>query len=140
MQDPKTSPKIAIWAPSHNFVGLYLRNYVSTIGKKLLSSNISSTCPHNMVNVGPLAAEIVSLVWGTPGNFNGFRILAALLRGTLVVGVSQTAAFNRGRHVYSAGRPSRWALAHISSWQLFCILCFQQAACSRFQTCILNSH
>jgi len=26
MQDPKQSPKIAIWAPSHNFVGLYLRN------------------------------------------------------------------------------------------------------------------
>ena len=46
--------------------------HVSTIGKKnLLSSNISSTCPHNMVNFGPLAAEIVSLVWGTPGNFNG---------------------------------------------------------------------
>ena len=22
----------------------------------------------------------------------------------------------------------------------FCVLCFQQAACSRFQTCILNSH
>jgi len=42
----------------------------------------------NMVNFGPLAAEIVSLVWGTPGNFNGFRVLAALLHGTLVVGVS----------------------------------------------------
>jgi len=26
MQDPKTRQKIAIWAPSHNFVGLYLRN------------------------------------------------------------------------------------------------------------------
>ena len=26
MQDAKISPKIAIWAPSHNFVGLYLRN------------------------------------------------------------------------------------------------------------------
>ena len=26
MQDAKMSPKIAIWAPSHNFVGLYLRN------------------------------------------------------------------------------------------------------------------
>ena len=62
---------------------------------------------------GPLAAEIVSLVWGTPGNFNGFRVLAALLHGTLVVGVSQIAALNRGRHLYSAGRPSRWALAHI---------------------------
>ena len=70
---------------------------------------------HNMVNFGPLAAEIVSLVWGTPGNFNGFRVLAALLHGTLVVGVSQTAALNRGRHLYSAGRPSRWTLAHISS-------------------------
>jgi len=65
------------------------------------------------VNFGPLAAEIVSLVWGTPGNFNVFRVLAALLHGTLVVGASQTAALNRGRHQYSAGRPSRWALAHI---------------------------
>ena len=81
--------------------------------KNLLSSNISSTCLHNMVNFGPLAAEIVSLVWGTPANFNGFRILAALLHGTPVVGVSQTAALNRGRHLYSAGRPSSWALAHI---------------------------
>ena len=83
--------------------------------KNLLSSNISSRCPHNMVNFGLLAAEILSLVWGTPANFNGFRVLAVLLHGTLVVGVSQTAAFNRGRHLYSAGRPSRWALAHISS-------------------------
>jgi len=32
-----------------------------------------------MVNFGPLAAEIVSLVWGTLGYFNGFRV-------TLVVG------------------------------------------------------
>jgi len=69
-----------------------------------------------MVNFGPLAAEIVSLVWGTPGNFNGFRVLAALLHSTLVVGDSQTAAFNRGRHLYSAGRPSGWALAHFSSF------------------------
>jgi len=43
-----------------------------------------------MVNFGSLAAEIVSLVWGNPANFNGFCILAALLHGTLVVGVSQT--------------------------------------------------
>ena len=25
MQDPKNHQKLAIWAPSHNFVGLYLR-------------------------------------------------------------------------------------------------------------------
>ena len=42
------------------------------------------------VNFGALAAEIVSLVWGTPANFNGFRVLAALLHGALVVAVSQT--------------------------------------------------
>jgi len=58
--------------------------------KNLLSSNISSTCLHNMVNFGPLAAEIISLVWGIPGNFNRFRVLAALLHGTLAVSVSQT--------------------------------------------------
>jgi len=58
--------------------------------KNLLSSTISSTCPQNMVNFGPLAAEIVSLVWGTLGNFNGFRVFAALMHGTVVVGVSQT--------------------------------------------------
>ena len=72
-----------------------------------------------MVNFGPLVAEIVSLVWGTPANFNGFRVVAALLHGTLLVGVSQTAALNRERHLYSVGRPSRWALAHISSSHLF---------------------
>jgi len=33
-----------------------------------------------------LSGYIVSLVWGTPGNFNGFRVSAALLHGTLVVG------------------------------------------------------
>jgi len=37
-----------------------------------------------------LAAEIVSLVWGTPANFNGFRFLAALLHGTPVLGISES--------------------------------------------------
>jgi len=86
---------------------------VSTIGKNLLNSNISPTCPYNMVNFGPPMAEICWRVWGTPANFNGFRVLAAVLHSTVVVGVSQTVSLNRGRHLYSAGRPSRWALAHI---------------------------
>jgi len=56
----KKSPKIAIWAPSHNFVGLSLRNYGTyrQSEKNLLSSNMSSTYPHNMVNFGLLAAQI----------------------------------------------------------------------------------
>ena len=130
------------------------------------------TCPHNMVNFSLLAAEIVSLVWGTPGNFNGFRVLASLLQRRRSTEASQTlhsvwplhglvdyiyifggscsvtefcqvhnslcvlqelrspigsvtarqsssgrepnfAALSTGRQLYSARRPSRWALAHI---------------------------
>jgi len=58
--------------------------------KNFLNSNTSSTCPDNMANFGLLTTEICWRVWGTPANFNGFRVLAALLHGTLVVGVSQT--------------------------------------------------
>jgi len=43
-----------------------------------------------MMYFGLLAAEICWRVWGTPAHFNGFRVLAALLHGTLAVGVSQT--------------------------------------------------
>jgi len=45
-----------------------------------------------MVNFAPphLTGEIVSGVWDASANFNEFRILTALLHGTLVVGVSQT--------------------------------------------------
>jgi len=66
-----------------------------------------------MVNFGALMAEIGLPVWGTPAHFNGFRILAALLHGTLVVGVSQTAALNRGRHLYLAGGH------HVRHWPTF---------------------
>jgi len=77
--------------------------------KNLLNSNISPTCPHNMANFGPLA------------NFNGFHVLAALLTARHCSSERQSniAALNRGRHLYSTGRPSGWALAHISSSILF---------------------
>jgi len=48
--------------------------------KNMLNSNISSTCSHNMVNFGLPAAGIISLVWGTPANVNGFGILASLVQ------------------------------------------------------------
>ena len=125
-----------------------------------------------MANFGPVAAEIVSLVWGAPANFNGFRVLASLLQRRRSTEANRTlhdvwpsparlhyvyifggccpitefcqvqnsvcvlqvlrspigsvtarhstsrrkpnfAALSTGRHLYSAGRPSRWALAHI---------------------------
>jgi len=115
MQDPKiakNSPSRHHRATLSGYI-FAINAYIDNRKKNLLNSNVSPTCPYNMVNFGSLAAEIVSLVWGIPANVNGFRVLAVLLQGTLVVGVSQTAALNRGRHLYSAGRPSRWALAHI---------------------------
>jgi len=55
--------------------------HISTIGKNMFNSNTFSTFSHNMVNFGPLTAEIVWRVWGTPRNFNGFRVLASLFFG-----------------------------------------------------------
>jgi len=45
--------------------------------KNLLSGNLLH-CLHNMVSFGPLTAEIRLRVWGTPANFNRFRVLASL--------------------------------------------------------------
>jgi len=77
-----------------------------------------------MANFGPLVAEIRWRVWGTPANFNGFRVLAALVHDTSGR-QPNFAALNRGRHLYAAGRPSRWALAHIlvSRVALFIVCC-----------------
>jgi len=92
MQDPNNRQKFAMWAQSHKFVGYIFatKARIDSRKKSLLNSDISSTCLHNMVDFGPLAAEICWRVWGTPANFSGFLVLAALLHGTLVVGVSQT--------------------------------------------------
>jgi len=86
--------------------------HVSPIGKKLVKQQY---LPHMSLQYGELRPtsgwdRFVSL--GHPSKFQRVRVLAALLH-------SQTAALNRGCHLYSAGRPSRWALAHISSSNLF---------------------
>jgi len=174
--------------------------HISTSGKNLLNSNISSKRPHNVVNFGPLTAEICWRVWGTPANFNGFRVLAsllqrrrspeanqtlhdvwpslglvryiytfgdccsltefcpvqnslyvqvlrsllltALLHGTPAAGVSQTlrrgtrngtTELSQRRHLYSAGRPLRWASAHISSLFLtFMLVALILATCTEY--------
>jgi len=96
------------------------------------------------VNFGLLAAEIISLLWGTPANFTEFCVLAPLPHVTLVLGVSETwrnlAALSRGGHLYLAGRPSRWALVHILVYISFFVifgrpfvkqfaLCYQTVVC-----------
>ena len=82
--------------------------------KNLLNSNASSACSDNIVNFGLLTAEICWRDRGTPTNFNGFCVLAALYCTASSSGRQPNfAALNRGRHLCSAGRPSGWALAHI---------------------------
>jgi len=114
----KKSPKIR---HLHTIVQLcraissWLR-HVSTVGKKLLSSNISSRCHHNMVNFGLLAAEIDPVVWGTPANFNGFRVMAALVHGSQVVSVSQTLRRWREGATYV-----RQGDHHVGHWPTFLV-------------------
>jgi len=78
--------KFAICAPSH-FVGLCLCNLRHAL---TINTNMSSTSPHSMVNVGPLTSEIGSGVWGTPANFNRFCILASLLHQRRSTDANQT--------------------------------------------------
>ena len=70
-----------------------------------------------MVNFGLLTAEICWRVWGTPANFNEFRILAALLHGTLAVSISQTL----GR--WTEGAPYIWQGGHhVGQWPTFLVI------------------
>jgi len=61
--------------------------------------------------LGPLAAEIVLLVWGTPANFNGFCILASLLQRHCSTEAKQTLQIARCLAV------SRAATVYIHFWR-----------------------
>ena len=107
--------KIAIYAPSHNFVGLYdcifaTKACIDNRKKNLLNSNICSTRLHNMANFSPLTAEIRSVIWGTPSK----RVsrLGALLHGTPVVGVSQTCWTESAAYIRQGGH-------HVGHWPTF---------------------
>jgi len=113
---PKKSPKIRHVGTIGQLcqaISSQLRHAL-TVGKSLLNSNIFPTCLHNMVNFGPLMAEIRSGVWGTLANFNGFRALAMLLHGSLVVGVSQTL-----RHWTEGATCIRQGGNHLGDWFTF---------------------
>jgi len=80
---------------------------------------MSSTCPHNMVNFGLLAAEIGWPIWDTPPNFNGLRVLSALLHRSTVVSVSQTL-----QH-WTEGATYVWqGDHHVGHWPTFLVLFF----------------
>ena len=80
--------KIAILAPSHNFVGLSASQLwrASTVGKKLLNNDTSSTCLQNVVYFG-LTAEILG-EFGTPLQLS--TAFASWQLGWLVFGFNVT--------------------------------------------------
>jgi len=110
----------AIWAPSHNFVGLYLRNYDTyrqSEKKNLLNSNVS---PHMSPEYGELRPtngwdEFRSL--GPPAHFYGLLVLAALLHGSLVLGISQTLW-----HWTEGATYIRQGSHHVGHWPTFLAL------------------
>ena len=81
----------------------------------MLNSNNFSTCPHNMVNFSPLTAKIGSLVWGTPANFNGFRVLASLY-------CSDRRRSQEANHTLNDVWPSPWLIHYIRTFGGSCTL------------------
>jgi len=94
MQDAKTRKK----SPSAHHLTTWTAYIFATKAhidnrKKIVKQQYLLRMPHNMVNFGLVAAEIDPVVWGAPANFNGFRVLAALLHGSQVLGVSSSGIF-----------------------------------------------
>jgi len=94
-------------------ISLQLR-HVSTIRKKIVKQQY---LPHMSSQYGELRptngwARFPSL--GHPCKFQRvLRISSVTARHTNSGRQPNFAALNRGRHLYSAGKPSRWAFAHI---------------------------
>jgi len=121
---PKKSPKalhLRIIAQLCRAISSQLR-HISTIGKKNL--------PHRSSQYGELRPTsswdpLASL--GHPCNFQRVSHLGSVTARHSSSGRQPNfAALNRGRHVYLAGRPSCWALAHISSLECFSGWCHIQ--------------
>jgi len=112
----KWRKKIAIWAPSHNFVGLYLRNlrHMSTIGKKLVKQQYLLHMSSQYGELRPTSGWDHFVILGHPSKFQRLSLLGNITARHSSSGRQPNfAALNKGRHLYSVGWPSRWALAHI---------------------------
>jgi len=115
--------------------------HVSTIEKNLLNSNSSSTRPHNMANFGLLTAEIGSRVLGTPGNFNGFRVLPSLLQRRRSPEAKQTLhdvwpSPGLAHYIYIFGGSWPWwnfALCKIHFTSKSCVLLYWQRYCTALE-------
>jgi len=84
--------------------------------KNFVNINTSSTCSDNMVKFGLLTGWDLLASYGHPCRFQRVSRLGSVTARHSSSGRQPNfAALKRGRHLHSAGRPSRWALTHISS-------------------------
>jgi len=111
MQDAKKSPKKSPSGHHHTNLSGYIfatKARIDNRKKILLSSNISSTCPHNMVILRPTSGRDRSGSLGHPCKFQRLLHLASV-----------TAWHSSSGHEPNCGveqrAPPRWPLAHISS-------------------------
>jgi len=114
----KKSPKIVIWAPSHNFVGLYLRNYGRIDNRKKLVKQ------QYVLHMSPQYGELrptngwdpfVSL--GHPCKFQRVSRLGSVTALHLVVGVSKTL-----RRWTEGATYIRQGGHHVGHWPIFLVV------------------
>jgi len=139
MQDPKNRQKSPSGHHRTNLSGYVFATEVQIDNRKKL---VKQQClPHTSSQYGELRPT------------SGWDLLASLMHPCKIQRVSRLgsvtarysssghkpniAALNRGRQLYSAGRPSRWTLAHISSFA-FAIFLQTQEKHSRLQLTILR--
>jgi len=105
--------------------------------KELVKQQYLPTCPYNMVNFGPLAAEIGSLVLG----IHSSKFQRVSRHGSVTALHSSNgrqanfAALNRRRHLYLVRRPSRWALPTHASYILDPWVCQLLTVVSKVDCC-----
>jgi len=95
---------------------IFASNHVSTIGKTLVQQQYLLHMSAQYGELRPTSGcdRFVSL--GYPCKFQQVSLLGSVTARHSSRGRQPNfAPLNRGRHLYSTGRPSRWVLAHISS-------------------------
>jgi len=88
--------------------------HVSTIRKKLVKQQYLLHMSSQYSELRPTSGLDLLASLGHPCEFQQLSRLGSVTAWHSSIGHQPNfAALNRGRHLYSAGRPSRWALAHI---------------------------
>jgi len=100
-------------------ISLQLR-HVSAIGKKLVKQQYLLHMSSQYGELRPTSGWDLLASLGHPSKFQWVSRLGSITAWHSTCGHQPIfAVLNRGHHLYLAGQPSRWALAHISSYVLF---------------------